>query len=330
MTYEEAAASISEAVKNDPEFTPGAPDPLEHPAPAAEAPAAEAPAPTPDQEAAPTPEVETPATDFESPEGEPSFMEGDFNPDLLPVELQPGWKQLQGAFTRKTQELAEQRKTFEELGDPDALRQAQEFYESLQDPEYLKNFYSELGQVVREMGLVPAEEAVAPEAPPAEAPSVELPAELKQIVDSDPELQPFVDRFAQMEQRLNAFEQAAQEERQALENERLLMDQAAEIDRMVGAVREQHPEYNDDDWQAIYDRAVAFDGDVLKAAELFQADRDRIIQSWVAQKTAAPAAPLPGAGAVTESTEQEPLTLDQADKAAQAYLDANDLSEFTG
>jgi hypothetical protein len=326
MTYEEAAASISEAVKTDPEFTPGAPDPLEHPAQAAEAPA---PA---DQEAAPTPEVETPAgepSDFESPDSDSSFMDGDFNPDLLPVELQPGWKQLQGAFTRKTQELAEQRKTFEELGDPDALRQAQEFYQSLQDPQYLKDFYSELGNVVREMGLVEDDSPAAPEAP-VETPQAELPAELKAIVDSDPELQPFVDRFAAMEQRLNSFEQQAQESAQAMENERLLMDQAAEIDRMVGAVREQHPEYNDDDWQAIYDRAVAFDGDVLKAADLFQADRDRIIAGYLEQKQVAPAAPLPGAGTVTEPTEEKALTLDEADKAAQAYLDANDLSEFSG
>lgn len=256
-------------------------------------------------------------------------MGADFNPDLLPAELQPGFKQLQAAFTRKTQELAEQRKSFEGLGDPDELRQAAEFYNSLQDPEYLKSFYGELGQVVREMGLV-EDSPVAPE-PAAEPVAPELPAELRQIAESDPELTPVLDRFAQMEQRLQQFESQAAEREAALADERALMAQAAEIDRQVQVVREQNPEYGDADWQAIYDRAVAFDGDILQAAQAYQADHDRIIQSYLAAKqTPTPAAPLPNPGTVTESTEAEPMTLDQADKAAQAYLDANDLNDFTG
>jgi len=325
MTFDQAAAAISESVKTDPEFTPGLPAALPG---QVEPPAADqAEAPTPGEEAA---DQAAQPDEFASSDAPDSFMEGDFNPDLLPPELQAGFKQLQGSYTRKTQELAEQRKAIEELGSVEDLRQAREFYESLQNPEYLRDFYGELGKVVQEMGLVPAEAPAAPEAPePAAAP--ELPAELQQIVQSDPELQPLAERYAALEQRLAAFEQSQQEQVQAMEDERLMMAQAAEIDRMVGVVREQHPEYGDDDWQAIYDRAVAFDGDVLKAAELFQADRDRIIQGYLQQKSApAPAAPLPNAGAVTESTESEPLTLDQADKAAQAYLNANDLVEFDG
>src|SRR5439155_1525580 len=128
-------------------------------------------------EEAPTPG----STEFEAAAStEESFMGSDFNPDLLPDELKPGFKQLQAAFTQKTQSIAEQRKALEELGDPEALKTAHELYTSLQDPEYLKSFYSELGSVVRELGLV--EDPAAPEAPavPAEpgtpAP-VELPAE---------------------------------------------------------------------------------------------------------------------------------------------------------
>jgi hypothetical protein len=323
MTFDQAAAAIQESVASDPEFTPGLP-----------ADQSEQQQQIADQAAEPTPGEQGPdpgATEFASPEVDESFMGSDFNPDLLPDELKPGFKQLQGAFTRKTQELAEQRKQFESLGDVEQLRQAQEFYSSLQDPEYLKAFYKELGSVVQEMGLeVDPTAPVAPE-PAAEPVAPELPAELKQIAESDPELQPFLDRFQQMEQRLQSFESAQAEREQALADERALMAQAAEIDRQVQVVREAHPEYADEDWQAIYDRAVAYDGDVLQAAEAFQSDRDRIIAGYLAQKqTPTPAAPLPNPGTVTESTEQEPMTLEDADRAAQAYLDANDLREFTG
>lgn len=329
MTFDQAQAAMQEAVASDPEFTPGLPaDPSPQ---QADLQTSGEPEPTPGEVTdAPDPG----ATEFSSPESEDSFMGADFNPDLLPEDLQPGFKQLQAAFTRKTQELAEQRKAFESLGEADDLRQAKEFYDSLQDPDYLKAFYKELGGVVQEMGLVD-DAPVAPE-PAAEPVAPELPAELRTLAESDPELQPFLDRFSQMEQRLQTFEQAQQEREQALADERALMSQAAEIDRQVQAVREQHPEYGDEDWQAIYDRAVAFDGDVLQAAQAFQADHDRIISSYLAQKQAGPPAPLPNAGTVTEATEEDlsELTpqekMDRADRAAQAYLDANDLNDFVG
>jgi hypothetical protein len=283
----------------------------------------------------PTPGAEAPQEElavFTTPEVvENSFMGDDFNPDLLPPELQPGFKQLQAAFTKKTQELAEQRKAYEQLGAPEELQQAREFYQSLQDPEYLKAFYGELGGVLDELGLreeaPAASESVAPEAP---APA-ELPPELAQIAQSDPELAPFLKSVSEMQQRLDTFEaqQAARE--QALAEERQLMSQAAEIDRMVQAVREEHPDYGEDDWQAIYDRSVAFDGDVLKAAELYEADKARILESYLSQKqTPHAVTPTPGAAVVTEDEPAELKTLDDAQKAAEAFINANDLSEWTG
>jgi hypothetical protein len=327
MTFDQAAAAIGEAAKSDPEFNPNAPaEPLPVETPAE--------APAPDQAATPPTPTEAPtpgADEFASEATEDSFMGGDFNPDLLPDELKPGFKQLQAEWTRKTQTLAEQRKALEALGSEEELKTAAEFYQSLQDPEYLKSFYGELGNVVRELGLVEDPAAPAPAADEAPAPA-ELPAELQQLVSSDPELAPLLERFTGMESRLKEFEQAQAQERQALEEERQLMTQAAEIDRMVQVVREEHPDYGDEDWQAIYDRAVAFDGNVLQAAELYAADQDRIVQAYLSRKPVPQAVtPTPGAATVTEDQgDGEPMTLDQANKAAQAYLDANDLAEFTG
>jgi hypothetical protein len=332
MTFDQANAAISEAVSNDPAFNPNAPsEPLPQAQPASEAPAPAAS----DQAAEPTPgeaPAEVATEPFTSADvGEDSFMGEGFNPDLLPEELRPGFAQLQADYTRKTQALAEQRKALEALGDPESLKSAAELYQSLQDPEYLKAFYNELGGVVQELGLVEA--PADPSATPAEpvVPEIpELPAELQSLVASDPELTPLAEKFASMEQRLAQFEAAQAQERQALAEERQLMAEAAEIDRMVGVVREEHPDYGEADWQAIYDRAVAYDGNVLEAAARYEADKDRILQSYLSQKSAPHPVTPTGANVVTEPEHEGPTTLAEAQKQAEAYLHANDLEEFTG
>jgi len=324
MTFDQASAALSESGAQDAADSAAA-----SPALGASATPAEQAAETPTPGEGTAPEG---ATEFTSPDVEgDSFTGSDFNPDLLPPELQDGWKSLQGDYTRKTQELAEQRKAIEALGSQEELEQAREFYTSLQDPEYLKAFYGELGGVLDELGLreaPAAAESAAPETPVAP----ELSPELAQIAQSDPELAPFLQDFASMKSRLDQFEEQQAEREQALQEERQLMDQAAEIDRMVQVVREDHPDYGDDDWTAIYDRAVAFDGDVLKAAELYAADQDRIIKDWVAKKQQPPPSVQPesGAAVVTEDEPEALRTLDDAQAAAEAFIQANDLSEFGG
>lgn len=320
MTFDQAAAELSESGSQEATESSAASPDLGHFATEAEQAAA---TPTPGDDS--TQEEQTPftTTDVDAD----SFTGPDFNPDLLPPELQDGWKQLQGAFTKKTQSLAEERRTYEELGTPEELKQAREFYQSLQDPEFLQNFYGELGTVLGELGLneAPADaEEVAPVAP-------ELSPELAAITQSDPELAPFVQEFASMKDRLDQFERVQTEKQQAMDDERQLMTQAAEIDRMVQVVREQNPNYGDDDWQAIYDRAVAFDGDVLQAADLYEKDRARIIEQWTSSKqTPHAVSPTSGGGVVTEDEPAELQTLDDAQRAAEAYIEANDLSEFGG
>ncbi len=327
MTFDEAAAALQDSGQQ--EASQEASPELGHHATAEEQAAA---TPTPGEVT--PPETTTPEQDaevFSTPEGEDSFMGEDFNPDLLPDELKPGFKQLQAEWTRKTQSLAEQRKALEELGSPEELQQAREFYQSLQDPEYLQAFYGELGGVLEELGLSPEQAAAVVEDQQAQDQSVEPAPELAQLAQTDPELAPFVEKFTAMEQRLNQFEQQQSEREQAMVQERQLMAEAAEIDRMVQAVREDHPEYGDDDWQSIYDRAVAVDGDVLRAAELYEADKSRIIEGYLSQKPVPHAVtPTTGGDVVTEDEPAELKTLDDAQAAAQAYIDANDLSEWGG
>lgn len=103
--------------------------------------AAPADIPTDTGQDQPTPEA--PPTDGTSagtgPNLEQAFEEN-FDPSTLPDELAPAYKQLQAAWTRKTQSLAEQRKEAEN---------AQRFLEALQSEEHrptaLKNLAESLG-----------------------------------------------------------------------------------------------------------------------------------------------------------------------------------------
>ena len=89
------------------------------------------------------PTHEAPPTDGTSagtgPNLEEAFSEN-FDPSTLPDELQSAYKQMQGAFTKKTQTLAEQRKEAEN---------AQRFLQALQSEEHrplaLKNLAEQLG-----------------------------------------------------------------------------------------------------------------------------------------------------------------------------------------
>lgn len=283
----------------------------------------------------PTPPEATPASDqpdpFASEGAEESFMGEGFNPDLLPDELQPGFKQLQGRWTQRMQEVAEQRKALEALGSIEDVQRAMDFYGSLQDPEYLKAFYRELGGIVEELdGGVPAVEE--PAAEPVTPEPAGLPQDLAALVESDPDLRPFAEQMAAMRNELDEFKSSQAAERAALQEEQTMMAQAQEISRQVDAVREAHPEYGEEDWEVIYDLADARDGNVLQAADIFQAQIDRSIARWTEQKqTPHSVTPQPGAGTVSEASEQEgPQTLKEADDAALAFLQANDLTEFTG
>jgi hypothetical protein len=320
MTFDQAAAAIEAAGQQD--AVESQPQPM--------------PTPAPDQASAPPTPPDEPVAAEEQPDdaftgtSEDSFMGEGFNPDLLPDELQPGLKQLQGRWTQRMQEVAEQRKELEALGDVDSLKQAAEFYQSLQDPEYLRAFYGELKDIVGELdGPTPEGEVEPPEQPPA---PTELPQELSSLVEQDPELKPVADAMAAMRAELDQFRAEQQQEREALQEEAQTLAQAQEISRQVDVVREAHPDWSDEDWEVVYDLADAREGNVLQAADIFQAQYDRNIAHWTAAKeTPHGVTPTPGAGTVTEAAEHDgPTTLREADDAAQAFLDANDLVEFTG
>jgi len=296
----------------------------------------QAPSATPEGLTDPQVQPETPAP---TPEPEtPNLFEGEpVNPDDLVAahpELAPLVKQLQGAFTRKTQDLAAKAKQFEEFGDPDQVAAALELHTNLRNPEYLQAFHRELGGVLQEMGLSPAEAAeVAREITTEQAAgptAPQLSPELQALVNSDPELRPFAERHAALEQRMAEFEASQAQREQALEQQRFEMAMAGEIQRQDQEIRSAHPEYSEEDFNAIYERASFYDGNLLQAADQFEADKARIISAWVAQKAAVPTAaqPSPGAGTVSEPEHEGPRTLDDAQRQAEAWLQANEAQDL--
>lgn len=315
MSHEDAVAAIEAAVQADssdqanPFAAPEAPpagEPTPQVQPSAQPVEPQAPAPP----VAPVAPVEQPAAD--------TFDGGQFNPDELPDELKPGWQQLQAAFTRKTQELAEQRRQFEALGDLESLQQAAELYNQIADPSNWPQLHAELSMAMQEYGLTPAEADQAA----AEAMQAELPADLAQL-ESDPELAPLLQHTREIQARLDAFEQM-QAEREAMEEaERTHEMLVGELMRQANAIRQARPDYTDDDMNSIMQLSSFHNGNLIAAQHAYEEAVQRRIAQYFAGKQSASSEPAvqPPAGAGVESTQEEiPETLEEAEAWAIEHL----------
>jgi hypothetical protein len=280
--------------------------------PAASAPEGEGVAP--EQPAPVAPPVEVAAEVVDSGE---QF----FNPDALDPALVPGWKQLQAAFTQKTQELAAQRKQFEAFGSPEELQDAVELYGRLSDPSNWVDLRQQLDEAMQEYGLLPTEAGeLAPPAAPA------LP-DLDGL--DDPELAPLaaavkaaLGQNATLEARLQAFEAERIAAYEAQEEQRAYEARVANVQQQVADLRAANPHYTESDIAQIVKRATAIGDDVAAAAaehESYWEDRmTRYFQSK--QSASAPAVqPIAGAG-VSSETVQEPAGWDDTVEGAVEYL----------
>lgn len=124
---------------------------------------------TPSEDSSP-PEAQAEGTPAEgtTPEEEDSFTSVDVRSMLegLPPEArevaEAAYKNFQGDYTRKAQQLAERAKQLEDLGDPEQVRTAVEFYNGIQtDPEFAQEVHGYLSRVFEEAGMTPAQAAQA-------------------------------------------------------------------------------------------------------------------------------------------------------------------------
>lgn len=303
MSHEEAVQALQDAVAAE-SAAEQAPDPFQTPSGDTEKPAPV----QPPVEEAPAPVAEAPAED--------TFVDGSFNPDALPPELQAGWKQLQAAYTRKTQELADQRRQIEALGDVESLQQAADLYNRISDPSSWPQLHAELTAAMQEYGLSPAEAAqAATEAIQEAQPS--LPE------DVDPELAPFVNTIQTLQQRLDAFEQQAAQEREFAEAQQLHEAMVGELTRQETAIRQARPDYQDSDIDAIYQLSSFFNGNLIEAQHRYEDIVGERMERYLNSKASAASdhSVQPPAGAdVMSHSDNAPETLEEATEWAIEHL----------
>lgn len=207
------------------------------------------PAPTQTDDAAPV----TPTPD--QPRIDPASLN-------LPPEAQAYLSQrereMQADYTRKTQEVAAQRREAE---------QAMEFLYALNnDPTFAIQVHQNLTQALQAQGYS-FEDASAIAASQQEGGD-----------EWDTFADPYADKIAQLE----AW-QAQQEQRFAI------ADAEAQINAGVQAIRQANPSYTDDDVKDILTMAFAYNGDVIQAEQAFKAVTQRVTEGYLAQKASVPA-----------------------------------------
>lgn len=217
------------------------------------------PAPPPAEPAAPaadTPQGTTPVADDQGTADLQALLEA------LPPEareyVSQREKMMQADYTRKTQELAEQRK---------AVESDLEFLQTIRtDPYAALEFHKELTDALIQSGLTPAQAA-------AEATATIEEAGEPGVVDPDDALR------ADLED-LKAWK-AEQEETARLQQVE------AELTRQEMAIRQSNPSYKDEDIDAIYELAFAHGGNLVSAQERYEQFRNQFVTAYTEQKAVA-------------------------------------------
>lgn len=168
-------------------------------------------------------------------------------------------REMQADYTRKTQELAEQRREAE---------QALEFINALNtDPNFALQVHQTLSQTLQAQGYSVAQ---------ADA----LAAQQMQG-EEDPygyEDDPYMAKIQELEQWKHQQEQRIAE-----------AEAAARIDSQLAVIRQQNPNFDDNDLRDIISMGFAFNGDLLKSAEAFKSINQRSVERYMAQKAQVPA-----------------------------------------
>lgn len=240
------------------------------------------------------------------------------NPDNLPEELKPYWQQLQADYTRKTQQIAEQRKAYEAFGetDPTQALEALQFVQALQsDPNVAQQVHAELTQALMAAGLSPSQAfATASNQMQGNQDQPQLQPQDPNVWSED-ELEFGTD--PQVMQKLNQFEQFMQ----SYENDRAEQQRMFEIQRQDSAIRHAHPEYTDQDMKRIYELS-SWHGDLFSAEKEWASIRSDIVAGFLNDKKNVPAAGPRGGGGSAQVPPEGFHTLDDPnlDKAVMEYL----------
>jgi uncharacterized protein (DUF3084 family) len=222
-----------------------------------------------------------------------SLLEGVADPTAR-ERIETAYRSMNGDYTRKTQELAEQRKAFEGL-DPHAAREAYEFVSALQsDRDFALQVHKELSGALESAGLTPVQAQ-------AEATRQIVSATESELDPSDPVVR-----------ELNELKQWRQQQDMELQRR----DMIREIERQDSAIRRSNPSYADEDMEVIYKLAASTSGDLFAAQEYFEKEKSRIVNSYQASKASVPTGTAPVSGSVNSETPLRLTNMEDAHKAA--------------
>lgn len=315
MSHEDAVAALESAVRQDSglEQAPATPSPV---APeGAENVASEVTPPV-----APAPAVP------QAPPAEPDVPTF-FNPDQLDPALLPGWKQLQAAFTQKTQDLAEKSRAINQYGDPETLTEAVELYNRITDPDSWPQLAQELSEAMQEAGMSPAQaNQLAVETVQQQA---QEPSFLDGLDLSDPDLAPIAQslkaqaqRTAQLEAQLASFQSDQQLRGEYEEAERAQQAHALNIQQQLVTIAQSNPAYTQDDMEDIVKLAPFFNDDFFQAQTAYENMAARRLSRYFEGKQASltPSVQPPGTPGSSTATPVEEQTVEQVGKEMEEYF----------
>lgn len=164
-------------------------------------------------------------------------------------------------YTRKTQELAEQRKQYESYGDPEAVRAAVDFAQSLNDPSNLLQLKAEIEEHLASLGT------------PAATPQAQL-TDTPNTSGLDPAIQR---EIAELKQ----FKADLEHQRE----EALLVEQMQQkLQSSEDAIRADYPTYTQADIDKIYELSPAHGYDLFAAQQQYEQMRQYFTESLVGNK----------------------------------------------
>lgn len=163
--------------------------------------------------------------------------------------LQAREREMQAAFTRKTQELAAQRAEAE---------QAMQFLNELNsNPEFAYQVQQRLSSELDQLGF--------------QNPNLET---FNGVEEDDPYLS-----------RLNELENWKVQQEQRIRE----AEASSRIERESAIIQNENPHYGEEDFNAIYGLALAHGGNIRAAADAYKSMNDRSIQRYLDQKASVPA-----------------------------------------
>jgi hypothetical protein len=163
-------------------------------------------------------------------------------------------------YTRKTQELADQRKQFEQFGDVETVQQAMEFVQNLQDPDFLRQLNADIEAHLN--GGQPTAQAAATPTDPATSSGL------------DPAVRREIEELKQW-----------RAEQEHARQEALLVDEMQnKLQTAEDSIRQTYPTYNQNDIDQIYKLSPAHNYDLFAAQEQYESMRQYFTESLIGNK----------------------------------------------